>query len=520
MPSITDSIGRVLGDRYRLVTALGTGASAHVYLADDVSLHRRVAIKVLHPALAGDSAFLKRFRAEARAVAALNHPNILQVYDWGEEDGEPYLVLEYLAGGSLRQIYDTGALLTPEQAVRIGIEAARRARLRPPPRPGPPGHQAGQPALRRRRPPAHRRLRPGPGPGRGGVDRAGRGHPGHGPLRRPRTGRGLGARRQGRRLRPGPGALRRGHRRGPVHRRHHGGHPDGPGGRAPARARGPRPAERRPGVGGRPRPGRAVRRRPAGRAARATGRDPAPTRPRSPSSRPGRPTRIDRRWTRPWSTGAARPPSASTVRTSPSSACPTRPATHDRPGADELAARPNGGDRSPGRRARRRWPWVVADRRGRRRPAGRRRRLGRHAPSCSPPATRSRRWWARPWPRPSQAVTADNFHVRVTGQVYSITVAAGADRQPATRTPAPAAKPVTAKQGSTIGVVRLHRPAAGGHPRPDLVHHLHTTPSRPCRPSTWSGCARPRPPQYSSTVAAGAVARHHRRPGRPRTGRR
>ncbi len=123
MPSLTDSIGRVLGDRYRLVTAVGTGASAHVYLADDVSSRRQVAIKVLHPALAGDQAFLRRFRAEARAVAALNHPNVLRVYDWGEQDGEPYLVLEYLAGGSLRQIYDTGALLTPEQAVRIGVEA-------------------------------------------------------------------------------------------------------------------------------------------------------------------------------------------------------------------------------------------------------------------------------------------------------------------------------------------------------------------------------------------------------------
>ena len=123
MPSLTDSIGRVLGDRYRLVAPVGTGASAHVYLADDVSLHRQVAIKVLHPALAGDQAFLKRFRAEARAVAALNHPNILRVYDWGEEGGEPYLVLEYLAGGSLRQIYDTTTLLTPGQAVRIGIEA-------------------------------------------------------------------------------------------------------------------------------------------------------------------------------------------------------------------------------------------------------------------------------------------------------------------------------------------------------------------------------------------------------------
>ena len=57
-------------------------------------------------------------------MAALNHPNILQVYDWGEENDEPYLVLEYLAGGSLRQVYDTGALLTPEQAAQVGLEAA------------------------------------------------------------------------------------------------------------------------------------------------------------------------------------------------------------------------------------------------------------------------------------------------------------------------------------------------------------------------------------------------------------
>lgn len=124
MPSITDSIGRVLGGRYRLLTPLGTGASAHVFLADDVTLHRQVAIKVLHPALAGDAAFLKRFRAEARAVGALNHPNILRVYDWGEERGEPYLVLEFLAGGSLRQILDTGVCLTPAQATQVGLEAA------------------------------------------------------------------------------------------------------------------------------------------------------------------------------------------------------------------------------------------------------------------------------------------------------------------------------------------------------------------------------------------------------------
>ncbi len=123
MTSIADAIGRVLGDRYRLVTPVGTGASAHVYLAEDVTLSRRVAIKLLHPALAGDAAFLKRFRAEARAVAALNHPNVLQVYDWGEQDGQPYLVTEFLAGGSLRQLLDAGGRLTPSQAVHVGLEA-------------------------------------------------------------------------------------------------------------------------------------------------------------------------------------------------------------------------------------------------------------------------------------------------------------------------------------------------------------------------------------------------------------
>ena len=99
MPLISDSIGRVLGKRYRLLSALGTGASAHVYLAEDVSLQRHVAVKVLQPGLATDEAFLKRFRAEARSVASLNHPHVLRVFDWGEDTDGPYLVLEYLGGG-------------------------------------------------------------------------------------------------------------------------------------------------------------------------------------------------------------------------------------------------------------------------------------------------------------------------------------------------------------------------------------------------------------------------------------
>ena len=121
----TDQIGRVLSDRYRLIAPLGTGASAQVYLADDVRLRRRVAVKVLHDALAEDESFLRRFRAEAQAAAALNHPNILAVYDWGEHDGSPYLVTEYLGGGSLRSMLDRGTRLTPSQALLVGLEAAR-----------------------------------------------------------------------------------------------------------------------------------------------------------------------------------------------------------------------------------------------------------------------------------------------------------------------------------------------------------------------------------------------------------
>jgi serine/threonine-protein kinase len=121
---IADHIGRVLAGRYRLRAAIGTGASAHVFLADDVRLARRVAVKILHPALADDAAFLRRFRAEARAAAALNHPNVLAVYDWGEEADGPFIVTEFLGGGSLRSMLDKGRRLTVSQALLVGLQAA------------------------------------------------------------------------------------------------------------------------------------------------------------------------------------------------------------------------------------------------------------------------------------------------------------------------------------------------------------------------------------------------------------
>ncbi len=117
-------IGRVLGGRYRLVAPIGRGASARVYLADDVTLRRRVAVKVLHDGLAEDDAFLRRFRAEAQIAASLNNPHVLGVYDWGHDD-VPYLVTEYLGGGSLRGMLDAGERLTPSQALLTGLEAAR-----------------------------------------------------------------------------------------------------------------------------------------------------------------------------------------------------------------------------------------------------------------------------------------------------------------------------------------------------------------------------------------------------------
>ena len=116
---VADLTGRVLAGRYRLLTPIGAGASGRVYVADDVRLRRRVAIKVLHAALAGDAGFLRRFRAEAQVAASLSHPNVMAVYDWGDDD-VPFMVLELLTGGSLRSVLDAGTRLSPSQAVHVG----------------------------------------------------------------------------------------------------------------------------------------------------------------------------------------------------------------------------------------------------------------------------------------------------------------------------------------------------------------------------------------------------------------
>ena len=95
-----------------------------MYVAEDVTLHRRVAVKLLHGALSEDEGFLGRFRDEARAAAAPRTRTSCGSTT-GEDDDGPYLVLELLSGGSLRDILDAGHLLTPSQSLVVGLEAAR-----------------------------------------------------------------------------------------------------------------------------------------------------------------------------------------------------------------------------------------------------------------------------------------------------------------------------------------------------------------------------------------------------------
>lgn len=96
-----------------------------MWLAADDVLVRPVAVKILHPELAGDNHFLRRFRAEARTAASLRHPHVMGVYDWGYGEEGPYLVMEHLEGGSLRGLLAAGYRCTPAQTLLIGLEAAR-----------------------------------------------------------------------------------------------------------------------------------------------------------------------------------------------------------------------------------------------------------------------------------------------------------------------------------------------------------------------------------------------------------
>ena len=118
-------IGNVLGDRYRLIELLGQGGMATIYRARDSQLERDVAVKVLRPEYGRDPDFSSRFRQEAQAAASLNHPNVVAVYDYGQDAAGPYIVMELVDGEDLASVIRRTGALPPRQAARIAGEVAR-----------------------------------------------------------------------------------------------------------------------------------------------------------------------------------------------------------------------------------------------------------------------------------------------------------------------------------------------------------------------------------------------------------
>jgi len=126
-------IGRLIDGRYQIRSRIARGGMATVYLATDLRLERRVAVKVMHGHLADDSSFKQRFIQEARSAARLAHPNVVNVFDQGQDADSAYLVMEYLPGITLRELLQEHGALTPAQtlditeAVLSGLAAAHRA---------------------------------------------------------------------------------------------------------------------------------------------------------------------------------------------------------------------------------------------------------------------------------------------------------------------------------------------------------------------------------------------------------
>jgi serine/threonine protein kinase len=118
-------VGMQLSGRYRLDAQVGAGGMSTVYRAFDVTLERRVAIKLMHREIASDSDQLERFRREARSVAQLSHPHIVGVIDAGEDESRPYIVLEYVEGETLKDRIRRMGRLPVDEALAYAIEIAR-----------------------------------------------------------------------------------------------------------------------------------------------------------------------------------------------------------------------------------------------------------------------------------------------------------------------------------------------------------------------------------------------------------
>jgi serine/threonine-protein kinase len=122
-------IGSLVDHRYKVVSRLGSGGMADVYLAEDEQLGRNIALKLLHRRFAEDPGFVERFRREAQAAAGLQHPNVVGVYDRGGYDGTYYIAMEYVPGRTLKQLIRDEAPLDPVRAIDITIQILKAARF-------------------------------------------------------------------------------------------------------------------------------------------------------------------------------------------------------------------------------------------------------------------------------------------------------------------------------------------------------------------------------------------------------
>ena len=114
--------GSKINDRYQIIKTLGEGGMANVYLAHDTILDRNVAVKVLRGDLANDEKFVRRFQREALSASSLSHPNIVEMYDVGEDDGQYYIVMEYVDGKTLKQVLKQRGHLSITEVVDIMLQ--------------------------------------------------------------------------------------------------------------------------------------------------------------------------------------------------------------------------------------------------------------------------------------------------------------------------------------------------------------------------------------------------------------
>ncbi len=127
--------GRLLDGRYRIRSRIARGGMASVYEATDIRLDRTVAVKVMHPGLGDDDEFAARFVREARAAARLSHPNVVSVFDQGDEDGTVYLAMECVSGHTLRDVIRKESPMPPARAIALvepvlsALASAHRAGL-------------------------------------------------------------------------------------------------------------------------------------------------------------------------------------------------------------------------------------------------------------------------------------------------------------------------------------------------------------------------------------------------------